>query len=347
MPEREAPVRRALTQPAAPATLTDPAPIPPTDTAPGKAPPASATDRAARLRRQATTASVAVGTTLALAKLAAWLVTGSVTILASLLDSMVDVAASLITFVTVRHALRPPDRSHRFGHGKAEALGALAQAAFIVGSALFLVFEAINRLISPEPLSGTHWGIAVMGLAIVLTGSLVLFQQHVVKVTGSLAIRADSLQYKGDILIAVAVIATLLVVREDRWLWLDPVVGLAIAGYLFWNAWAIGRGVLDVLMDRELPVEDRRRIREIVGAHARVEGMHDLRTRHSGVQPFIELHLELDGDLSLEAAHDIADAVEQALKDAFPGAEVVLHQEPAGLEDERLDDLIRQGRNAP
>lgn len=302
------------------------------------------TERAARLRRQATTASVAVGTTLAVVKLGAWLITGSVTILSSLLDSLVDVAASLITFFTVRHALRPPDRSHRFGHGKAEALGAMAQGAFIVGSALFLVFEAIGRLIDPEPLTATNWGIATMVLAIALTGALVLFQRHVIKETGSLAVSADSLHYKGDLLVAVAVIGTLMVVTDDRFLWLDAVVGMGIAGYLVWNAWAIAGGALDVLMDKELPAEDRRRIREIVNAHARVEGMHDLRTRHSGVQPFIELHLELDGDLSLETAHEITDTVEHALKTAFPGAEVVLHQEPAGLEDERLDDLIRQGR---
>lgn len=336
------PGRRLSRQQPVPSPVTDP--TPPTEGTAASAAHAE-TERSARLRRHATTASVAVGTTLAAAKLGAWLATGSVTILSSLLDSLVDVAASLITFVTVRHALRPPDRSHRFGHGKAEPLGALAQAAFIVGSALFLVFEAIGRLVDPEPLSATGWGIAVMVAAIVLTGGLVLFQRHVVMVTGSLAIGADSLHYKGDLLVAVAVIGTLLVVREDRYLWLDAVVGMAIAFYLVWNAWVIGRGALDVLMDRELPAEDRRKIREIVNAHARVEGMHDLRTRHSGVQPFIELHLELDGDLSLESAHDITDAVEQALKEAFPGAEVVLHQEPAGLEDDRLDDLIRQGRN--
>jgi ferrous-iron efflux pump FieF len=337
--------------------VTDPASPPPPDTRRDGAPSPQATvdapdERSAaeaarriRLRRWATAASVGVASTLALAKLGAWLVTGSVTILSSLLDSLVDVAASTITFFAVRHALRPPDRAHRFGHGKAEPLGALAQAAFIVGSALFLVFEAIGRLVDPEPLSQTGWGIAVMVLALVLTGSLVVFQRYVVKVTGSLAIGADSLQYKGDLLVAVAVIATLLVVTGDRFLWLDAVVGMAIAGYLVFNAWRIAGGALDVLMDKELPVDDRERIRKIVTAHDGVEGMHDLRTRHSGVQPFIELHLELDGDQSLESAHAITDTVERALKHAFPGAEVVLHQEPAGLDDERLDDRIRRDGN--
>ena len=303
-----------------------------------------ATTRSDRLRRRATYASVAVGSVLAIAKLAAWLLTGSVTILSSLLDSFVDVAASAIVLVSVSQALRPPDRSHRFGHGKAEPLGALAQAAFIAGSGLFVVFQAADRLIDPEPLRTTAVGIAVMVLSIVATAGLVLFQRHVVRVTGSLAVAADSLHYKGDLLINLAVIATLIVYANTGIVWLDPVVALAIAAYLLVNAVLVGRKALDLLMDRELPQSDRARIEAVVRADTRVRGLHDLRTRSSGTTTFIELHLELDGTLSLNEAHDIADAVETALAEAFPGAAILIHQEPAGLQDARLDDKIARGR---
>ena len=281
---------------------------------------------------------------LAIAKLAAWLVTGSVTVLSSLLDSFVDVAASAIVLVAVHHALRPPDRSHRFGHGKAEPLGALAQAGFIAGSGLFVMFQAADRLIDPEPLRTTMVGIGVMLLSIVATAALVAYQRHVVRVTGSLAVAADSLHYKGDLLINLAVIATLAAYAQTGLTWLDPLVALAIALYLLVNAVMVGRKALDLLMDRELPQGDRERIEAVVRADTRVRGLHDLRTRSSGTTTFIELHLELDGRLTLDEAHDIADAVEIALSEAFPGAAIIIHQEPAGLEDTRLDDTIAKGR---
>jgi ferrous-iron efflux pump FieF len=295
-----------------------------------------------RLKRRATHVSVAVGVTLALAKLAAWLITGSVTILSSLLDSMVDVIASAITMMTVSHSLRPPDRSHRFGHGKAEPLGALAQAAFIGGSGLFIVFQAIDRFLDPKPPTGTSVGLAIMGVSILLTLGLVTYQHHVVRRTGSLAIAADRLHYSGDLLTNLAVVAALGLFEYTGALWLDPLVGIAIAGYLLANAAGIGRGAVDVLMDRELPAEDRRRIKEIVLAHDQVEGLHDLRTRSSGTTPIIALHLEVDGELTVNQAHDISDAVEISLRKAFPGAQITLHQEPAGLDDDRLDHIIHK-----
>jgi ferrous-iron efflux pump FieF len=304
-------------------------------------------DRDRRLRRQATNASVAVAAALAAAKLGVWLLTGSVVILSSLLDSLVDLFASLVTMASVRHAMRPPDRAHRFGHGKAEALGALAQSAFVGGSALFIVFQAIDRLVDPRPLEATSWGIAVMVASIVLTTLLVVFQRHVIRVTGSLAIGADSLHYRGDLMVNLAVIATLAAVEATGAVWVDAVVAIAIAGYLLWSAIAIARHSLDALMDRELPAEERQRIAEIVTRHAAVAGLHDLRTRSSGTTRFIELHLELDGAMTLNAAHDVTDAVEAALREAFPAAEVIVHQEPAGLDDERLDRRIAGGRRAP
>ena len=297
-------------------------------------------DRAARRQLQAAAAAVLLSVTLVILKLGAWAVTGSVAILSTLLDSFVDVAAAIVTAYSVYHALRPPDTSHRFGHGKAEALGALAQGAFIAGSALFIGIQAMDRLIEPRPLAAPELGIAVVSVSLLLTLLVVVVQRRAVSLTGSQAIHASSINYIGDVLTNLAVILTLVIYTWTRAAWVDPAVAACIAAFLLFNVVRITRRALDTLMDRELPAKDRARIHDIVCADPRVEGMHDLRTRSAGATHFIELHLELDGSLTLDAAHTIADDVERAIVAAFPGAAVLVHQEPAGLDDERLDHQV-------
>lgn len=293
-----------------------------------------------RLLKLATTVSVSVASTLAVLKLAAWLVTGSAAILSSLLDSLVDVAASGILLISVRHALRPPDRSHRFGHGKAEPLGAIAQAAFVGGSALLLIFESAGRFITPTPIVEVPLGIAVMSISLVATVLLVVFQRGVARRTGSTAIEADRLNYVGDTATSVVVLAVLVIGQRPGWQWLDPAAAIGVALWLLVSAARIARRAVDHLMDRELPQEERVRIAAIVRADAEVAGLHDLRTRSAGGTRFIELHVEMEGGLTLWQAHTVCDRVEAALSAAFPDAEVILHQEPAGLDDERLDHRI-------
>lgn len=288
-------------------------------------------DRKGRLMRRATVAAVAVAATLIAAKLVAWLVTGSVAILSTLVDSLVDVAASTINLLAVRQALQPADQEHRFGHGKAEALAGLGQAAFIIGSGCFLLIEAVGRLVEPRPVTEEAVGIAVMVFSIVLTLGLVAFQRHVIRTTGSVAIAADSLHFRGDVLMNLGVIVSLAFAATWGWPWFDPIFAIGVVAYLGWSAWKIAAGALDILMDRELPDAARERIRSIVMAHPEVRDMHDLRSRRSGTDTFIQLHLELDGNMSLHDAHEISDAVEAELLDAFPGAEVLIHQDPAGL----------------
>ena len=289
--------------------------------------------KAERLMRLATYAAVATALVLIAVKLVAYMLTDSVSLLSSLMDSVLDAMASLVNLVAVRQALVPPDREHRFGHGKAEPLAGLAQAAFISGSALFLAVEAGHRLFAPRLVTHVDIGIAVSVFAIVATFILTRFQLYVVKRTGSIAIEADSLHYLGDLLINGAVIVALILAVHVGWIYADALFGLAIALYLIFNAVKIARAALDMLMDRELPEEDRRRIKEIVMSHGEVLDMHDLRTRTSGRQCFIQLHLELDGDMPLFDAHQIADTVEAALMEAFPQAEVLIHQDPHGLEE--------------
>jgi ferrous-iron efflux pump FieF len=237
--------------------------------------------------------------------------------------------------------VRPPSHAFRFGRGKAEPLSALGQAAFIAGSGLFIILEAVTRLLDPQPLASTEVGIAVMLLALVLTGALVAFQRYVVRETESPAIAADSLNYTGDLVTGLSVLVTLLLVANTGLVWLDPLVGLGVALYLLRNAAGIGRSAVDMLLDRELPAEERRLIKQIVLADADAEGIHDLRTRSAGARRFIELHLEIDGGMSLQRTHEVTDRIEAALTEAFPSAEVIIHQEPAGLKDRRLDDRLR------
>ncbi len=290
-----------------------------------------------RLMRRATYASVTVAVILIVAKSGAWGVSGSVAILSTLMDSFLDALASLVNLFAVAHALTPPDREHRFGHGKAEPLAALAQAAFIAGSAVFLLIEAGKRLYEPREVAASDIGIGVMVFSIVMTLFLVRYQRYVIKQTKSLAISADSLHYVGDILVNVAVIVALLLSTQLGLLWADPVFGLAIAAYIFWNAWMIARGALDMLMDRELEPEEREEIVRIVKGHPEVRGLHDLRTRAAGPQKFIQMHLEMDGNLSLWRAHEIADAVEEELALAFPQAEILIHQDPDDVAARRAE----------
>ena len=285
--------------------------------------------------RLATYASVAAACLLIVVKSAAWFYTDSVSLLSTLIDSLLDAAASIVNLLAVRHALTPPDREHRFGHGKAEPLAALGQSTFIAGSAIFLVIEAGHRLYAPQTIERADAGIAVMIFAIIVTFVLTRFQAYVVRRTGSMAIQADSLHYLGDMLINGAVIVALLLVSQFGWLYADPLFGLGIAAYILYTAWKIARGSLDMLMDRELPDDARARIKEITLSHPEVRSLHDLRTRTSGRQTFIQLHLEIDGKMSLNDAHLVADAVELDLQAAFPEAEVIIHQDPYGIQETR------------
>ena len=292
------------------------------------------------LTRRAAIASLAVATILVLAKLGAWVVTDSIALLTSLVDSGIDFLASLVTFVSLRQAAQPADRAHRYGHGKAEPLGAFAQAGFVAGSALILASESVQRLIAPQPINQGRLGIAVMLAAMVLTGMLVLYQRAVVRRTGSIAIRADSLHYRADLLMNLAVIAALVLIELTGSPLIDPVFALAIVAVLLYGAAGVGRQALDMLMDRELPAAERTHIRALALGHPAAQDVHDLRTRRAGGDVFIELHLELAGDLPLEQAHAIAHEVEERIRAAFPAADIIVHQEPAGLEDERLDHKI-------
>ncbi len=290
--------------------------------------PESASRRAARLLKLATYASVATAVSLVAIKLGAWWVTHSVSLLSTLVDSMLDVAVSVINLFAIRAALIPADSDHRFGHGKAEPLAALGQSAFIGGSAVFLLLEVSQRFLEPRAIEATGIGIAVMIVSIIATLILLQYQKYVVRETGSLVIEANALNFTVDILVNASVIAALIMVSQLGWLLADPVFGLGIGAYILWSAWKLMRAALDMLMDRELADEERAEISRIILDDPDVLGIHDLRTRSSGRQIFVQCHVELDAQMSLATAHAVTDRIEVRLSESFPNAEIFFHQDP-------------------
>jgi ferrous-iron efflux pump FieF len=237
-----------------------------------------------------------------------------------------------LNLIAIRSALTPADAEHRFGHGKAEPLAGLAQGAFICASALFLVIQAINRILAPEPIDHSVEALIVMCIAIACAIALILYQRKVVAHTGSIAVDADQTHYFGDLVTNIGVVLALLLSSVLGWALADPLIAIAVAGVMAFTAIRVGRQSFHQLMDRELPDEERARIRRIGESHEAVKNVHDLKTRMAGLSTFIQLHLALDPAMSLAEAHTISDAVERALLEAYPGAEVIIHQDPAGLE---------------
>jgi len=281
----------------------------------------------ARLLRLATRASVAVACTLIIAKAIAWWLSGSVSMLAGLTDSALDGVTSMLNLLAVHYALRPADDDHRYGHGKAESLAGMAQALFIGGSAVLIAFQAYQRLQTPEPLGAPWLSIGVIVFSLLLTAALLMLQHRVIKQTGSNAVRADSLHYRSDLLLNGSILIAL-VLAGMGFAQLDAWFGLGIAAYIFWSAIQIARESFSVLMDEELPTDVSQHMLELACSVPGVLGAHDLRTRISGNHWFVQLHLELPGELTLSVAHGISDQAAAAIHRAYPKAEVLVHADP-------------------
>lgn len=280
-----------------------------------------------RLLNLATRASVLTASCLVVLKTIAWLMTGSVSLLASLIDSFMDGLASLINLFAVRYALMPADKEHPFGHGKAEFLAGLGQALLIAGSSAFLFFHAYKRIQAPEPVDQPLVGTVVSVVAILATLLLLSIQWKTIKRTASVAIRADSLHYVGDLFTNVAVLVAM-GASYYGWYYVDPVLAIVIGLVILYSAIHIGYEAVQLLMDRELPREMQDQIRQIAMAHPEVLGVHELRTRQSGRVLFMQLHLEMAADLPLSVAHAIGDEVEEEIEHAFPLADVLIHHDP-------------------
>ncbi len=287
----------------------------------------------AALTSSAAIASIVTAAFLLVLKLWASAQTGSVAMLGSLADTALDLLAALVTLYGVRMAAQPADRDHRFGHGKAEALSALFQVVVIMLSALCIFYRAIMRLMEGETTAHAEFGIGVSAIAILATLGLLAYQRYVIGKTGSIAIRADHVHYQSDVLLNMAVIGALVLDQYLKIKWADPVFGIGIAVALLLGAWKASTHAIDQLMDKEWPEERRQHFLQIAARHPELAGIHDLRTRSSGTQDFVQFHVWVEPSMTVAEAHHVMEEVENALEREFPGTEILIHLDPDGQID--------------
>ncbi|GAA5112165.1 CDF family cation-efflux transporter FieF [Orbus sasakiae] len=283
-----------------------------------------------KLVKKATYLAVIFALILITIKLFTWWITGSVSLLASLFDSSMDLLASGMNFILIRYSLKPADDDHRFGHGKAESLAALAQSAFIIGSVVFLLLNSVKLLTEPVEVSYPLLGIVISAISVLLTLGLVLYQRYVIRLTDSQAIKADMLHYSSDLLMNSAVVIALLL----SWfgiIYADAIFALLIGCYILYNALKIAFIAIQDLLDKALPESENERILDIASSLPEVHGIHDLKTRRSGPMTFVQLHIELDDDMPLVKAHAVADKIEKLISQQFTPAEVIVHQDPLSV----------------
>lgn len=309
--------------------MTVPVTPPPVTPPPASAPPTGPGGRLPVLSsRQITALSVGVAVLLIALKAFALGASGSVAILASLADSSLDLIASLATFFAVRWAAVPADAEHRFGHGKGEAMAALVQAGLIFASAVFIGWEAVQRMFDPRPVSGGSWAVGVILISIAVTAGLIWLQSRSLKASGSVAVAADRAHYAADLasngVVLIGVISGAFLAAPG----LDAAAGLVVAVWLFWGAFGVLKTAGDQLLDREATDEDRVALTDAVLSDPRVGGVHQLRTRLSGARLVVQMHIDLDRTLSFEAAHDLVVAAENRVLAAFPDADVLIHADP-------------------
>ena len=283
------------------------------------------------LTRRVTTLSVAVASVLILIKGVAWLAGGSVAMLASLGDSGLDLVASLITFYAVRYAAEPPDAEHRFGHGKAEAFASLTQGGLVFASSALIGQEAIRALLDPRPVAHGALGVGVMIASIMLTLMLIRAQTLVTRQTRSVAVSADRSHYAADLASNAVTLVGIGAASLMGLGWVDAAAGLIVALWLLWGAIGVFREAAHQLMDHELPEDDRRRITALLSDGPEVLGVHQLRTRASGPYVHVQVHMDLDPALSLQAAHAVMVAAENRVLAAFPATDILIHPDPRGL----------------
>jgi cation diffusion facilitator family transporter len=290
----------------------------------------STVDKAA-ITRRITRISVGVAVALIALKAFALGASGSVSILASLTDSVLDLIASLATFYAVRWAAAPPDEEHRYGHGKGEAMAALVQAGLIFASAVFIGWEALQRIVDPRPVGAGGWAVGVMIVSLGLTAGLVWLQGKALRETGSLAVAGDRSHYAADL---AANVVVLIGVVSGAWLHapgLDAAAGLVVAVWLFWGAFSLLKDASDHLLDRSAGEAEQQAVTAAVLADPRITGVHALRTRMAGSTLMVQMHVDMDPSLTLEAAHAIVEAAEARIRAALPDSDILIHADPAGL----------------
>ncbi len=289
------------------------------------------TPEESRAKHSAARLSIVTAVFLVALKTTTGLLTGSISVWASLLDSVMDIIASSINFVAVRAASRPPDEDHRYGHGKAESLAGLFQATVIIASVGFLIWAATRRIFEQPETQYETYGIGAMFVAAAISFCLVTHLRRIARATDSPALTADAVHYASDVYTNTAALVALLVIRFTGWRLADPLISIAISLYILWSAVSVARDAIDVLMDKMLPAEVDEMVARVVRSFRDegIIGFHDLRTRRSGSFKFIDLHLEVRRDQSLEEAHAVTVRVLRAIEAELPRTRVQIHTDPA------------------
>ena len=298
-----------------------------------------------KLKNVSVFASISLAIFLILLKTIAFLRTDSLAIFSSLIDSITDLFASAISGIAVYFSMKPATINHRYGFGKTEALSALFQALFVGVSGLFVLVDGINRLINPIEIKDTELGLYIMITSVILTALLVLFQSYVAKKTNSLAIKADMAHYVVDFLTNGAVIISLVLVKVFGFVYFDIIAAIFISIYLIYNAYDLAKESVDMITDKELGNDVRCNIVNIIEKCNNVHGVHDLRTRSLGDIYFIEMHIEIDGNFTLNKAHEITEDVERKIKELYANSQIIIHQDPLGVDEERLDNALNKTKN--
>ncbi len=282
------------------------------------------------LQKKATIVSSSVAVTLVIIKLIVGLISGSVAVLASAIDSGLDLAVSLFNLFAVSNAEKPADEKFNYGRGKIEAIAAVLEGVIITLSGFYIFYEAIGKLIHEEPVTHLDISIAVMVISLVVTGALVIFLNHVAKVTQNMVIKSDALHYKTDLLSNGAILVSLVVIYFTDFFMIDAILGILIAIYIVYSAFElIQEGVL-VLMDVSLDDEIVRKIKEVIESEPGVNDYHWLKTRKAGNDYFVDVHLVFTPEMSLLEAHRIGDNVEARIKEIDPKADwlINIHLDP-------------------
>lgn len=298
-----------------------------------------------KLKNASVLASISLAVFLILLKTVAFLKTDSLAIFSSLVDSVTDLFASAISGIAVYFSTKPATNNHRYGFGKTEALSALFQALFVGVSGLFVLVDGINRLVNPVEIKDTELGLYIMITSVVLTALLVLFQSYVAKKTNSLAIKADMAHYVVDFLTNGTVIISLVLVKVFGFVYFDIIAAIFISIYLIYNAYDLAKESVDMITDKELGEDVRCNIENIIKKCNDVHGVHDLRTRSLGDIYFIEMHIEIDGNFTLNKAHEITENVEKKIKELYANSQILIHQDPLGIDEERLDNVLNKTKN--
>lgn len=296
----------------------------------------------AKLMSYATYASVSAASIIIILKAIVYVMTDSASIFAALTDSLFDVATSLVNLFAIRYSLMPPSEKFRYGFSKAEDLAVFTQSIFFGASGLFVIASAFDKLIHPEPIENTLLGMIVMAISIVITLALIIFQQLVIRRTGSIVIKADYLHYVTDLFTNIAVLISLGVAHFYSLYYLDAILAIIIGLFMAKGAVSLLKRAFNNLMDHEFSHEDREKLIETVFENQQVKNIHDMKTRLAGSRIFAQFHVELDGTMQLSKAHEIADDIQMRVLKRFPHAEIIIHLDPDDIDEPRSHVISRK-----